>query len=191
MVTPEPAFPHRGTAAPIAPAPRDTLARLGQMTRTITIEQCAYLALFVSAVLTRFWELGTRALHHDESLHAWFSYQYAIGKGYQHDPLMHGPFLFHLNALIYALFGATDASVALRPCALRRHPRHAADPAASADRSVGRVDLFVSPPDLAEHPLLLASDPARHLPDGLHLPRARRHRAVRADATKSAGYSLA
>ena len=49
-------------------------------------------------------------MHHDESLHAWFSYQYAIGKGYVHDPLMHGPFLFHVNALIYALFGATDAT---------------------------------------------------------------------------------
>jgi len=98
------------SAAPAASAPRDTLARLGRMTRTITVEQMAYLAIFVSAVLTRFWDLGSRALHHDESLHAWFSYNYAIGKGYQHDPLMHGPFLFHLNALIYALFGATDAS---------------------------------------------------------------------------------
>jgi predicted membrane-bound mannosyltransferase len=98
------------SAAPAAPAPRDTLARFGRMTRTITIEQMAYLAIFMSAVLTRFWDLGSRALHHDESLHAWFSYNYAIGKGYQHDPLMHGPFLFHLNALIYALFGATDAS---------------------------------------------------------------------------------
>ncbi len=93
-----------------APTPRETLARLGQMTRTITVEQCAYLAIFVGAVLTRFWDLGSRALHHDESLHAWFSYNYAIGKGYQHDPLMHGPFLFHLNALVYALFGASDAS---------------------------------------------------------------------------------
>lgn len=97
-------------ATSAAPTPRETLARLGQMTRTITIEQCAWLALFIGAVLTRFWDLGSRALHHDESLHAWFSYQYAIGKGYQHDPLMHGPFLFHLNALVYALFGATDAS---------------------------------------------------------------------------------
>jgi uncharacterized protein (TIGR03663 family) len=30
------------------------------------------------------------------------------GKGYQHDPLMHGPFLFHLTALIYFLFGDND-----------------------------------------------------------------------------------
>lgn len=107
MVAPELALE---PAAPATPAPRETLARLGRMTRTITVEQGAYLAILLAAVLTRFWDLGSRALHHDESLHAWFSYNYAIGKGYQHDPLMHGPFLFHLGALIYALFGATDAS---------------------------------------------------------------------------------
>lgn len=110
MVAPDIALAPFEPVAPDAPTPRDTLARLGQITRTITVEQCAYLTLFIGAVLTRFWNLGSRALHHDESLHAWFSYQYAIGKGYQHDPLMHGPFLFHLNALIYVLFGATDAS---------------------------------------------------------------------------------
>lgn len=110
MVAPELPLAPVDQAAPTALALGDTLARLGRVTRTITVEQCAYLAVFVSAVLTRFWDLGSRALHHDESLHAWFSYNYAIGKGYQHDPLMHGPFLFHLNALVYALFGATDAS---------------------------------------------------------------------------------
>ncbi|MGI8691209.1 MAG: flippase activity-associated protein Agl23 [Thermomicrobiales bacterium] len=107
MVAPELSLESAPSAAP---GPRETVARFGQMTRTLTIEQCAWLALFIGAVLTRFWDLGSRALHHDESLHAWFSYQYAIGKGYQHDPLMHGPFLFHLNALVYVLFGATDAS---------------------------------------------------------------------------------
>ncbi len=76
----------------------------------VTTEQLAYGAIFIAAVLTRFWSLGTRALHHDESLHAWFSYQYAIGKGYFHDPLMHGPFLFHTGAAMFALFGASDAS---------------------------------------------------------------------------------
>ena len=110
MVAPNVSLAPLDPVVPAESASRGTLTRLGQITRTITVEQCAYLALFVGAVLTRFWDLGSRALHHDESLHAWFSYNYAIGKGYQHDPLMHGPFLFHLNALIYVLFGATDAS---------------------------------------------------------------------------------
>ncbi len=75
----------------------------------LRIEHALYAAIFVAAVLTRFWDLGSRALHHDESLHAYFSWWYAIGNGYIHDPLMHGPFLFHATALMYLLFGMTDA----------------------------------------------------------------------------------
>lgn len=71
--------------------------------------------IFVVAVLTRFWDLSSRALHFDESEHAYFSWIYAIGQGYVHDPLLHGPFLFHANALIYLLFGATDATARYMP----------------------------------------------------------------------------
>ena len=82
----------------------------------------------------RFWDLGSRALHHDESLHAYFSWLLATGEGYVHDPLMHGPFLFHFTALIYALFGDSDASSRFGPALfgvvlvalpiLLRGPRH-------------------------------------------------------------------
>ena len=71
--------------------------------------------LMVAVVLTRFWDLGTRALHHDESLHAVFSWYLYIGNGYQHDPLMHGPFLFHFTALIFWLFGDSDFTVRVGP----------------------------------------------------------------------------
>jgi hypothetical protein len=69
-----------------------------------------YAGLVLAAVLFRFVDLGTRALHHDESLHATYSWYFAQGRGYQHDPLMHGPFLFHVTALSFVLFGASDAS---------------------------------------------------------------------------------
>ncbi|MCC6315285.1 MAG: TIGR03663 family protein [Thermomicrobiales bacterium] len=84
----------------------------------ITLEGLLYLAAIVAAALTRFWDLGSRALHHDESLHAYFSWLYATGQGYTHDPLMHGPFLFHANALVYLLLGATDASSRFWPALL-------------------------------------------------------------------------
>ncbi len=71
-------------------------------------EKVLYLALIVAAVLTRFWDLGARVMSHDESLHTYFSYQLATGKGFSHTPLMHGPFLFHITALSYFLFGADD-----------------------------------------------------------------------------------
>ena len=71
-------------------------------------EKVLYLAIFVVAVLTRFWDLGARVMSHDESLHTYFSFNLATGKGFSHTPLMHGPFLFHITALSYFLFGADD-----------------------------------------------------------------------------------
>ena len=78
--------------------------------RTISLEFGLYILIFVAAVLTRFWDLGSRALHHDESLHTYFSWMLATGQNYIHNPLMHGPFLFHFNALVYLIFGASDVS---------------------------------------------------------------------------------
>ncbi len=62
------------------------------------------------AIITRFWDLGSRALHHDESLHTYFSWVYEQGDGYIHHPMMHGPSLFHLDALSYLLLGSSDWS---------------------------------------------------------------------------------
>lgn len=72
-------------------------------------------SLMVIAAVFRFWDLGSRALHHDESLHAQFSWYLYDGRGYRHDPLMHGPFLFHANTVIYFLFGATDFTSRIIP----------------------------------------------------------------------------
>ncbi|HEU5423150.1 MAG TPA: flippase activity-associated protein Agl23, partial [Nitrolancea sp.] len=83
--------------------------------RQITLETLFYAVIFLLALVTRFWDLGSRALHHDESLHAYFSWIFAEGFGYRHDPLMHGPFLFHANALIYLLLGASDATSRIVP----------------------------------------------------------------------------
>ena len=79
-------------------------------------EMVVFLALTLIAGILRFWDLGSRMLHHDESLHAVYSYYYLyIGKGYIHDPMMHGPFLFEMNALVYFLLGATDATARVAP----------------------------------------------------------------------------
>lgn len=97
-------------AAPIAPP-----AQPFWHGRSISLEGLLYATIFVAALVTRFWDLGRRALHHDESLHAQFSWMLAVGRGYTHDPLMHGPFLFHANALAYLLFGANDATSRVMP----------------------------------------------------------------------------
>ena len=63
----------------------------------ITFEHVAYLALFALALLTHLWGLGDRALHHDETLHAAYSWRLYTGQGFEHDPLLHGPFLYHIS----------------------------------------------------------------------------------------------
>ncbi len=99
-------FPPAGDRAePALAAPRATSTGIG-----IPLETALYAGILLLAALTRFWDLGSRALHHDESLHAYYSWLLATGQNYAHDPLMHGPFLFHISALVYAILGDTDAS---------------------------------------------------------------------------------
>ncbi len=78
-------------------------------------EKAIYLAIFLVAVASRFWDVGARAMSHDESLHALYSYYLYNGTGYTHNPMMHGPFLFHANAFIYFLFGDTDFTARIVP----------------------------------------------------------------------------
>jgi predicted membrane-bound mannosyltransferase len=137
---PKPAAPARRRtktavdAPPVVSAVPEPVAPALPGTRRHTGEHALYAILIVAAVVTRFWDLGTRALHHDESLHAYYSWLFATGQGYVHDPLMHGPFLFVGNALVYLLFGDSDASSRYLPALagvmlvglpyLLRGPRH-------------------------------------------------------------------
>ncbi len=74
-----------------------------------------WLAIILIALVTRTWDLGGRALHYDEILHAWYSWRFAEGMGYDHTPLTHGPFLFHGAAAMMAIFGSSDVTVRLLP----------------------------------------------------------------------------
>lgn len=72
--------------------------------------KAAYVAIVLVSLFTRLFDVGSRVVSHDESLHTQYSYQYYNGDGYQHSALMHGPSLFHITALSYWLFGPSDAS---------------------------------------------------------------------------------
>lgn len=84
------------------------LSRPLAATLNLDWEKVIYIAFILLAIVTRFWGLGDRVMSHDESLHTQFSYQFYRGDGFQHTPLMHGPFLFHMTALSYWLFGPND-----------------------------------------------------------------------------------
>ena len=72
-----------------------------------------YVVLAVAAAAMRFWELGSRAFHHDESLHAFYSWNLYVGEGYIHNPMMHGPFQMEATAGLFFLFGDDDYTARL------------------------------------------------------------------------------
>ena len=71
------------------------------------------IVLFAAAL--RLWDLDTRAFHHDESLHAYYSWVLSDQGNYQHNPLMHGTFQFVATGLVFSVFGASDATARLLP----------------------------------------------------------------------------
>ncbi len=72
------------------------------------IEIALYILLLILAVFTRFYNLEARVMSHDENTHVYYAWRFSQGEGLAHDPLMHGPFHFHLVALSYLLFGDSD-----------------------------------------------------------------------------------
>ena len=74
----------------------------------ITNQAAIFAGIIILAIVTRFYNLGVRVMSHDESLHTYFSWLLYRGQGYQHTPMMHGPWQFHLIALSYFLFGPSD-----------------------------------------------------------------------------------
>ncbi len=73
-----------------------------------TYEVVVFILILIAAIATRFFNLETRVMSHDESLHTYFSWLLYKGSGYQHSPMMHGPLQFHMLALVYYIFGVSD-----------------------------------------------------------------------------------
>ena len=78
-------------------------------------ETVAWITLFVVAAVARFYNLGARAMSHDESLHSLYAFYLYDNGNYEHNPMMHGPFRYHLTALVYFLFGDSDTTARLAP----------------------------------------------------------------------------
>ncbi|HET6822682.1 MAG TPA: flippase activity-associated protein Agl23, partial [Anaerolineales bacterium] len=83
----------------------------------ITVEVALFAGIILLAIVTRFYDLESRVMSHDESLHTYFSWLLYRGQGYQHTPMMHGPWQFHWIALSYFLFGVSDFTARI-PAAL-------------------------------------------------------------------------
>ncbi|HJJ35628.1 MAG TPA: TIGR03663 family protein [Methanocorpusculum sp.] len=74
------------------------------------------LLILILAIALRFMFLDLKLFHHDEAIHAWFSYILMSTNHYTYDPVYHGPFLYYVTAGMFSLFGATDFVGRIVPC---------------------------------------------------------------------------
>jgi len=74
-----------------------------------------FLIILLIAFILRFWSLDYKLLHHDEAIHAWFSYDLLTKGAWSYDPSYHGPFLYYVTSGMFALFGDSDFVARLLP----------------------------------------------------------------------------
>ncbi|MFW6003801.1 MAG: flippase activity-associated protein Agl23 [Halanaeroarchaeum sp.] len=60
------------------------------------------------AMTLRFVGLGSRVFHWDEARVGYWVLQYMETGVWSYDPIVHGPFLFHVNDVAFGVFGPTD-----------------------------------------------------------------------------------
>jgi uncharacterized protein (TIGR03663 family) len=90
--------------------PRSVLDRILDVGVSLKVETLICALIIIVAIFTRFYDLETRVMSHDESLHTYYSWRFLKYQDYDHLPMMHGPLQFHLVAFSYFLFGDSDAS---------------------------------------------------------------------------------
>src|SRR5262245_56012269 len=98
------AIPQGTTAERLRGVASDETRERAAVLATRYWERASYVLLMAVAAFMRFFQLGERGLHHDESLHAYYSYNFAqalrqvftFGTAndatWKHVPFMHGPF---------------------------------------------------------------------------------------------------
>jgi len=74
-----------------------------------------FLLIFLVAIVLRFSQLDLKLFHHDEAIHAWFSFDLLTKGTWVYDPSYHGPFLYYVTAGMFSLFGASDLVGRLLP----------------------------------------------------------------------------
>ena len=72
-------------------------------------------AIVALAAGLRLWDLGERAIHHDESIHLKFAWDITQGTTYLHDPVYHGPFQYFGTAATFIVLGDNDYTSRLFP----------------------------------------------------------------------------
>mgnify|MGYP000033724754 CR=1 FL=1 len=93
-------------------------ADIPSMVRTHLSFERLLLLLFLAALVVRLYHLDLKLFHHDEAVHAWFSYRLLTQGTYTYNPVYHGPLLYYTTAAMFAIFGATDLVARVVPAVL-------------------------------------------------------------------------
>jgi len=83
-------------------------AGVSRTIRTSLTFERLFLLICILAFVLRFLFLDLKLFHHDEAVHAWFSWRLLTQGVYTYDPVYHGPFLYYVTAGMFGLFGASD-----------------------------------------------------------------------------------
>lgn len=79
----------------------------------ISREAALYVLLLLVGFTIRIWDVGSRAMHGDEAVHAWLAWNLFTGAGYRYDPVYHGPLQFIVTSVLYFLFSPSNTSARL------------------------------------------------------------------------------
>jgi uncharacterized protein (TIGR03663 family) len=73
----------------------------------------AVLGIVALAAAARLVALEARVAHWDEARVGWWILQYAATGTYEYYPILHGPFLFHVNRWVFSVLGPSDLAARL------------------------------------------------------------------------------
>jgi len=103
------------SSPPVLAPSASPFERLRSLRLRLDWELTLYVLFIAVGAALRFWDLGARAFHHDESLHAQYSWYLFNNGDYDHNPMMHGPFQFFGTAFSFLLFGVSDYTARILP----------------------------------------------------------------------------
>jgi len=107
--------------APTSPPSARPFERLASLRLRLSWELALYALFIAVGAGLRFWDLGARAFHHDESLHAQYAFYLFRDGNYEHSAMMHGPFQFFGTAFSFVLFGPATTRPASCPPSWAQH----------------------------------------------------------------------
>ncbi|HXW98943.1 MAG TPA: flippase activity-associated protein Agl23 [Methanomicrobiales archaeon] len=86
--------------------------------RTVFTFERLFFLILVLTVFLRFYRLDLKLFHHDEAIHAWFSYRLLHDGVWSYDPSYHGPLLYYITAGMFWLLGDGDVVGRIVPALL-------------------------------------------------------------------------